>query len=170
MKYGNPDYTEKSDVWSYGVTIWEIFTYGEIPYNELENWDVKRAILQGIKLQIREEFPENVRSLMKLCWLEACERPLFKDIVTHLTHVQQDKKVNDICPICKNVLDDEETPLILPIPSPTQTSSPNPIDNRDLKEKLIPVVKGFGIFIAIITIITLITLIVIANVASIGNH
>ena len=170
MIYCNHDYTEKSDVWSYGVTLWEIFTYGEIPYNELDNCEVKPAVLKGKRLQIRQEFPESVRSIMKLCWLEPCERPFFKDIVTHLTHVQQDKKMNDVCPICKSVFEDEGTPLILPIPSPAQTSSPNPIDTRDLKEKLIPIVKGFGIFIAIITIITLITLIVIANVASIGNH
>lgn len=142
MKYGNPDYTEKSDVWSYGVTLWEIFTFGEIPYNELENLKVKPAILQGTKLQIREEFPENARTLMRLCWLEACERPLFKDIVTHLTHVKKDEEVNN-CRICQNV-----------------NATPNPIAKRDLKEKLIPVLIGFVIFI---------TIIVIANGVSIGK-
>ena len=193
MEDGNHVFTEKSDVWSYGVTLWEIYTYGEMPYKELDNRYVKSAIKEGKKLQIREEFPESVQSVMELCWLEACKRPLFKDIVVHLRHVQKKEKENDNCWICQNppanqslspaqtpspaqtTTPDEIHPFILEssstpnlIISPTQTTTPNEIHPFMLessttpnpmlkKEKLIPAVTGFLIFV---------TIIVIASVAS----
>ena len=50
IKYGR--YTTESDVWAYGVVLWEIFTYGKQPYYGHSNEEVKYTALHVIVLSI----------------------------------------------------------------------------------------------------------------------
>eukprot|EP00960_Hanusia_phi_P007155 203594-Hanusia_phi.AAC.1 len=43
-------YSEKSDVWAFGVTMWEIWTYAEIPYGHLSEDLVGSKVIQGERL------------------------------------------------------------------------------------------------------------------------
>lgn len=62
-------FTSKSDVWSFGITMWEIFTYGrEIPYKDIKNSEVVSHLEQGHRLGKPDKCPEKVFEIMKSCW------------------------------------------------------------------------------------------------------
>ncbi|XP_067648887.1 uncharacterized protein [Haliotis asinina] len=76
---------EKSDIWSFGITMWEIFSMGQIPYGDMRSRDVPTQLKNGYRLQ-KPEFAEDVHySLMQSCWKEKPEaRTTFADAVGKL--------------------------------------------------------------------------------------
>ncbi|XP_051923782.1 neurotrophic tyrosine kinase, receptor, type 2a isoform X3 [Hippocampus zosterae] len=61
-------FTTESDVWSLGVVLWEIFTYGKQPWYQLSNNEVIECITQGRVLQRPRTCPKEVYNLMLGCW------------------------------------------------------------------------------------------------------
>ncbi|XP_061168828.1 NT-3 growth factor receptor-like [Saccostrea echinata] len=63
-------FTVESDVWSFGVVLWEIFTYGRQPWYELSNHEVIHYVTNGSTLQPpgTDICPEDVAKLMASCW------------------------------------------------------------------------------------------------------
>ncbi|KAL2092591.1 hypothetical protein ACEWY4_012389 [Coilia grayii] len=61
-------FTTESDVWSLGVVLWEIFTYGKQPWYQLSNNEVIECITQGRVLQRPRCCPQEVFELMLGCW------------------------------------------------------------------------------------------------------
>ncbi|XP_075345091.1 BDNF/NT-3 growth factors receptor-like isoform X4 [Mycteria americana] len=61
-------FTTESDVWSLGVVLWEIFTYGKQPWYQLSNNEVIECITQGRVLQRPRTCPKEVYELMLGCW------------------------------------------------------------------------------------------------------
>ncbi|XP_018333274.1 tyrosine-protein kinase transmembrane receptor Ror-like [Agrilus planipennis] len=79
VMYGR--FTLESDVWSYGVILWEIYSYGKQPYYGHTNEEVVKLILQGIMLIPPENCPTVICELMKCCWkTEPRDRIKFPDI------------------------------------------------------------------------------------------
>ncbi|GAB6028015.1 hypothetical protein CHUAL_002242 [Chamberlinius hualienensis] len=66
VMYGK--FTLETDVWSFGVVLWEIFAYGKQPYYGHSNEEVVKLIRQGILLSPPEECPYYVCQLMEMCW------------------------------------------------------------------------------------------------------
>uniref|UniRef100_A0A671EZQ3 Ephrin type-A receptor 2 n=2 Tax=Rhinolophus ferrumequinum TaxID=59479 RepID=A0A671EZQ3_RHIFE len=78
-------FTSSSDVWSYGIVMWEVMTYGERPYWELSNHEVMKAINDGFRLPTPMDCPSAIYQLMMQCWQqERARRPKFADIVSIL--------------------------------------------------------------------------------------
>uniref|UniRef100_A0A6G1RGC9 receptor protein-tyrosine kinase n=1 Tax=Hypotaenidia okinawae TaxID=2861861 RepID=A0A6G1RGC9_9GRUI len=78
-------FTSASDVWSYGIVMWEVMSYGERPYWELSNHEVMNAINDGFRLPAPLDCPSAVYQLMMQCWLQdRSRRPKFADIVSIL--------------------------------------------------------------------------------------
>ncbi|XP_027698523.1 ephrin type-A receptor 2 [Vombatus ursinus] len=78
-------FTSASDVWSYGIVMWEVMSYGERPYWELSNHEVMKAINEGFRLPAPMDCPSAIYQLMMQCWLqERARRPKFPDIVSIL--------------------------------------------------------------------------------------
>ncbi|XP_072547563.1 ephrin type-A receptor 4 [Salminus brasiliensis] len=78
-------FTSASDVWSYGIVMWEVMSYGERPYWDMSNQDVIKAIEEGYRLPPPMECPVALHQLMLECWLrERSERPKFSQIVNML--------------------------------------------------------------------------------------
>nr|XP_020141087.1 ephrin type-A receptor 2 [Microcebus murinus] len=78
-------FTSASDVWSYGIVMWEVMTYGERPYWELSNHEVMKAINEGFRLPTPMDCPSAIYQLMMQCWQqERARRPKFADIVSIL--------------------------------------------------------------------------------------
>ncbi|XP_078498671.1 ephrin type-A receptor 2 isoform X1 [Lissotriton helveticus] len=78
-------FTSASDVWSYGIVMWEVISYGERPYWELSNHEVMKAINEGFRLPAPMDCPSAIYQLMMQCWLQdRSRRPKFPDIVSLL--------------------------------------------------------------------------------------
>ncbi|CAL9691778.1 unnamed protein product [Knipowitschia caucasica] len=78
-------FTSASDVWSYGIAMWEVMSYGERPYWDMSNQDVIKAIEEGYRLPAPMDCPPGLHQLMLDCWQkERAERPKFDQIVSVL--------------------------------------------------------------------------------------
>ncbi|XP_041862980.1 megakaryocyte-associated tyrosine-protein kinase isoform X2 [Melanotaenia boesemani] len=74
-------FSTKSDVWSYGVLLWEIFSYGRQPYPKMSLNEVKEKVEGGYRMEAPEECPPSIHSLMRLCWQqEPRRRPGFSKL------------------------------------------------------------------------------------------
>nr|NP_955606.1 FBS [Fujinami sarcoma virus]P00530.1 RecName: Full=Tyrosine-protein kinase transforming protein Fps [Fujinami sarcoma virus] len=71
-------YSSESDVWSFGILLWEAFSLGAVPYANLSNQQTREAIEQGVRLEPPEQCPEDVYRLMQRCWeYDPHRRPSF---------------------------------------------------------------------------------------------
>ncbi|NWV65859.1 ZAP70 kinase, partial [Malurus elegans] len=71
-------FSSKSDVWSYGVTMWEAFSYGQKPYKKMKGPEVISFIEQGRRMDCPHECPAEMYALMQQCWTYKWEeRPGF---------------------------------------------------------------------------------------------
>uniref|UniRef100_A0A8C7MH18 receptor protein-tyrosine kinase n=1 Tax=Oncorhynchus kisutch TaxID=8019 RepID=A0A8C7MH18_ONCKI len=78
-------FTSASDVWSYGIVMWEVMSYGERPYWDMSNQDVIKAIDEGYRLPPPMDCPVSLHQLMLDCWQrERGDRPKFGQIVNML--------------------------------------------------------------------------------------
>nr|QHI00146.1 insulin-like peptide receptor [Sepiella japonica] len=75
-------YTSLSDVWSYGVVLWEMATLAAMPYQGLSNTEVVRFVSEGKIMEKPEGCPKRLYSLMLTCWsYKAKQRYTFKEII-----------------------------------------------------------------------------------------
>uniref|UniRef100_A0A8C2JDF3 receptor protein-tyrosine kinase n=2 Tax=Cyprinus carpio TaxID=7962 RepID=A0A8C2JDF3_CYPCA len=78
-------FTSASDVWSYGIVMWEVMSYGERPYWDMTNQDVINAIEQDYRLPPPMDCPSALHQLMLDCWQkDRNNRPKFSQIVNNL--------------------------------------------------------------------------------------
>ncbi|XP_071778192.1 ephrin type-A receptor 4-A-like isoform X2 [Centroberyx gerrardi] len=78
-------FTSASDVWSYGIVMWEVVSYGERPYWDMNNQDVIKAIEEGYRLPAPMDCPMVLHQLMLDCWeRDRAERPTFSQILNML--------------------------------------------------------------------------------------
>ncbi|VDD79757.1 unnamed protein product [Mesocestoides corti] len=75
-------YSHKTDVWSYGVTLWEIFTFGKQPYENVSTADIKDHVMKGVRLSQPEICTLDTYMVMVRCWMEEHEsRPTFMELM-----------------------------------------------------------------------------------------
>ncbi|XP_022804070.1 tyrosine-protein kinase receptor torso-like isoform X1 [Stylophora pistillata] len=78
-------FTSKSDVWSYGVVMWEIATVGGSPYPLLTNRELMRRLKTGYRMEKPDFCSDQVYSLTLDCWKQnQDERPSFQEMVGRL--------------------------------------------------------------------------------------
>ncbi|KAF6034525.1 MST1R [Bugula neritina] len=81
-------FTTESDVWSYGVVMWELLTRGVTPYPLVSNYEVKSHLIEGNRLQQPQHCPDIIFDMMKSCWLtEPKDRPSFADLADKLQDI-----------------------------------------------------------------------------------
>ncbi|XP_073943281.1 tyrosine kinase receptor Cad96Ca isoform X2 [Choristoneura fumiferana] len=78
-------FSVKSDIWSFGVLLWEIVTLGSTPYPGLSAGDVMRKVREGHRLEKPEHCRRELYNIMYYCWeAESSSRPDFKEVVSML--------------------------------------------------------------------------------------
>lgn len=85
MLYGK--FTTQSDVWSYGVVLWEVYSFGLQPYYGYSNQEVIEMIRSRQLLPCPEDCPSRMYAFMVECWHEVpSRRPSFAEIHARLRH------------------------------------------------------------------------------------
>lgn len=78
-------FTSNSDVWSYGVVLWEMATLASQPYQGLSNDQVLRYVIDGGIMERPENCPDKLYTLMRFCWKhKPSARPSFLKLCTLL--------------------------------------------------------------------------------------
>ncbi|XP_052283061.1 focal adhesion kinase 1-like isoform X4 [Dreissena polymorpha] len=86
-------FTSASDVWMFGVCIWEILMYGIKPFQGVRNNDVIGKIENGERLPLPPGCPPSLYNLMCVCWsYEPSKRPCFADLKTWLYEIFDEEK------------------------------------------------------------------------------
>jgi len=71
-------FSNKSDMWSFGVLLWEIYSFGRVPYPRIPLGDVVKHVEKGYQMEAPEGCPQQVYTIMKEAWeLEPAARPTF---------------------------------------------------------------------------------------------
>ncbi|XP_046649797.1 tyrosine-protein kinase Shark-like [Daphnia pulicaria] len=77
-------FSHASDVWSYGVTLWETYSFGTQPYGDMSGAEATEVVAQGARLPQPARCPNDIYSLMLRCWSETPDnRPTFANLVQH---------------------------------------------------------------------------------------
>ncbi|KAG8447605.1 hypothetical protein GDO86_014929 [Hymenochirus boettgeri] len=86
----------KSDVWAFGVLLWEIATYGMSPYPGIDLSQVYELLEKDYRMERPEGCPEKVYELMRACWQwNPLERPSFAEIHQAFETMFQESSISD---------------------------------------------------------------------------
>ncbi|XP_070777297.1 protein tyrosine kinase 2aa isoform X1 [Enoplosus armatus] len=87
-------FTSASDVWMFGVCMWEILMFGIKPFQGVKNNDVIGRIENGERLAMPPQCPPTLYSLMTKCWsYDPSKRPRFTELKTQLSTILEEEKL-----------------------------------------------------------------------------
>uniref|UniRef100_A0AAZ3ST24 non-specific protein-tyrosine kinase n=1 Tax=Oncorhynchus tshawytscha TaxID=74940 RepID=A0AAZ3ST24_ONCTS len=87
-------FTSASDVWMFGVCMWEILIYGVKPFQGVKNNDVIGRIENGERLAMPHNCPPTLYSLMTKCWAyDPSKRPCFTELKAQLSQILEEEKL-----------------------------------------------------------------------------
>ncbi|XP_029105000.1 tyrosine-protein kinase RYK-like isoform X2 [Scleropages formosus] len=80
------DFSSASDVWAFGVTLWELMTLGQTPYVDIDPFEMAAYLKDGYRIAQPINCPDELFAVMACCWaLDPEERPKFQQLVQCLT-------------------------------------------------------------------------------------
>jgi serine/threonine protein kinase len=92
LKFGK--YSTASDVWAFGVTLWELFSLGAQPYAGSTNAEASELVLSGKRLTKPDRCPEAVFAIMLRCWQEKTkERPSMLEVYEGMKGLEEKPKI-----------------------------------------------------------------------------
>ncbi|XP_072924235.1 tyrosine-protein kinase Fer isoform X2 [Hemitrygon akajei] len=88
LNYGR--YSSESDVWSFGILLWETFSLGVCPYPGMTNQQAREQVEKGYRMSAPQKCPEDIYNLMLKCWEYKPEnRPNFSDVHKELLGIKK---------------------------------------------------------------------------------
>ena len=86
--YQKKEFSPASDVWSFGIVMWEMYNPNKLPYDDMNDLECAIHVSQGTTLTIPKPYPETVVKIMKACWQQdPSKRPSFMLCAALLTDV-----------------------------------------------------------------------------------
>uniref|UniRef100_A0A8C8ANA9 Tyrosine-protein kinase receptor n=1 Tax=Otus sunia TaxID=257818 RepID=A0A8C8ANA9_9STRI len=142
-------FTSKTDTWSFGVLLWEIFSLGYMPYPCKTNQEVLEFVTSGGRMDPPKNCPGPVYRIMTQCWQHSPEyRPNFSTILERIKYCTQDPDViNTELPMeCSPAPEDEGSTVMRPnissgivpllvSPSLTPQTTPKTLDSHHAGHK-----------------------------------
>ena len=92
-------FTSQSDVWAFGVLMWEITSLGQQPYPARTNLEVLHHVRAGGRLLKPLNCPAALHQLMLQCWSSADARPSFKVILEHIINLRKSTEDATLSPV-----------------------------------------------------------------------
>ncbi|NXM72898.1 ALK kinase, partial [Serilophus lunatus] len=144
-------FTSKTDTWSFGVLLWEIFSLGYMPYPCKTNQEVLEFVTSGGRMDPPKNCPGPVYRIMTQCWQHSPEyRPNFSTILERIKYCTQDPDViNTELPMeCTPAPEDEGSTVMRPnissgivpllvSPSLTPQTTPKTMESHHAGHKLV---------------------------------
>uniref|UniRef100_A0A8C5XTB3 Receptor protein-tyrosine kinase n=1 Tax=Microcebus murinus TaxID=30608 RepID=A0A8C5XTB3_MICMU len=100
-------YTHQSDVWSYGVTVWELMTFGSKPYDGIPASEISSVLEKGERLPQPPICTIDVYMIMVKCWMiDADSRPKFRELIIEFSKMARDPQrylVIQVQPVCPSL-------------------------------------------------------------------
>ncbi|KAM4709008.1 tyrosine-protein kinase Fer isoform 1-T1 [Discoglossus pictus] len=88
LNYGR--YSSESDVWSFGILLWETFSLGVCPYPGMTNQQAREQVEKGYRMSVPQKCPEEVFKIMQRCWEYKPEnRPKFIEMQKELSLIKR---------------------------------------------------------------------------------
>ncbi|XP_046454047.1 tyrosine-protein kinase CSK-like [Daphnia pulex] len=82
-------FSNKSDMWSFGILLWEIYSFGRVPYPRIPLADVVKHVEKGYRMEKPEGCPQEIHDLMRQAWdLNADRRPTFNQVKQQLAQLK----------------------------------------------------------------------------------
>ncbi|GJQ71371.1 hypothetical protein Trydic_g11101 [Trypoxylus dichotomus] len=138
-------YTSKSDVWSFGVLIWELVTLGATPYPGVPVQNLFHLLRQGYRMERPENCSPALYKVMRSCWhIDPTARPEFSDLAVKFEKMLSDgveyldlstNVIHNRSYFCMNFDEEENEPLT------TTNNNKELLSSINYLEKLQPYVK-----------------------------
>ena len=81
------EFSSQSDVWSFGIVLWELFSLGKVPYPGMPVDRLIHRLLDGYRMEKPEFASHEISQLMNDCWkVEPSERPTFNQLESKLNN------------------------------------------------------------------------------------
>ncbi|XP_066144088.1 high affinity nerve growth factor receptor-like isoform X3 [Euwallacea fornicatus] len=123
-------FTLESDVWSYGVVLWEIYSFGKQPYYGHSNEEVLKLIVDGIMLIPPDDSPPLICELMRNCWKT---EPKHRITFSHIREVLEEAFYS------KSVIKNKsQPPATLRVTNESRRENSDVKPSNDLKMKSLP--------------------------------
>jgi len=133
IQYGQ--YSSKSDVWSFGVVMYEIITEGKIPYTAMSNAEVFQKIQEGYRMPCPKESDPEFYALMLRCWEAKPEaRPSFLELKREIDTMFEPINENNYSALKADMMGSKGNKadyMKSPGEAPTDVKMPNGYDNLD---------------------------------------
>lgn len=132
-------FTTETDVWSFGVVMWEVFSFAMQPYYGKSNEEVCDLVRKGGSLECPAECPPEVYNLMQSCWsLTPNSRPSFKNLCVKLSLLSQGKAESPIMPRDTQSISSQDSTVFASSPAPSpffgkEIPAYHPSDDSDME-------------------------------------
>lgn len=102
-------FSKESDAWSFGVVMWEVFSFALQPYYGISNEEVTEAIRRGKHLSRPDDCPSEIYQLMMDCWhVDPSIRPEFGEIFDILSQLHTNSSISEKVESDSSEYDDDE--------------------------------------------------------------
>ncbi|XP_068951790.1 macrophage-stimulating protein receptor isoform X2 [Petaurus breviceps papuanus] len=128
-------FTTKSDVWSFGVLLWELLTRGASPYPNIDPFDISHFLAQGRRLPQPEYCPDALYEVMLQCWDPSpTERPTFGVLVREVECVSASLRGEHYVSLHSGYVNLECGPILPPCPSSEDELDQSEEEEQELED------------------------------------